>query len=440
MPPVRSDSSGGAGVASCARSRCRRSLVIAVGIVGLSAVPSMAQEATTTTAAPPTTQPATTEPASTAPTTAPVDPSSTTAAPSPDTTAAEVVTTLSPEERRAKAAAAGKLNAAVAADSEIAAGLRAINEEAQSTQSKVDQAQRRLEAAKLAIETATQELAESSQQQSQVEAQLLAKAVEGFKTGLEDSPGVFFSDQNMSQTIRQTRLLHQANKGTAELLDELRTLKEDQGVAQAQAEQAAADAEALQAEMGQELAVLQEQQKVQLRLKAEAESRISKWESELTAYAAEDQQIQKLIADSSATKVVQYQPRPPSTLGFQWPAEGPVTSGFGYRIHPVYGSRKLHSGLDVSGPRGTPISAAGEGIVLSAGWQGGYGNTVIIDNGGGISTLYGHMSQIKASVGDTVNRGDVIGLVGATGTATGNHLHFEVRVNGQATDPRPYLP
>jgi murein DD-endopeptidase MepM/ murein hydrolase activator NlpD len=420
------------------RSRVWRLLVAAVLLLGLGALPSGAQDPTTTVT------PTTVESTTTPPTT--VDPSSsvsdTSAPPGSDTTVPPPAapTTLSEEDRQAKAAAASKLNAAVAADSEIAAGLRAVNESAQATQSKVDRAQQSLEAARQAMETAAAELEASSAQQVVVEEQLLSKAVEGFKSGQEDPPSVFFTDRSMNQTIRQTQLLHQANKGTAELLEELRTLKEDQRVAQAEAGQAAQDAEALQTELSAELAILQEQQGVQLRLKREAESRISKWESALTAYAAEDQQIQTLIADSSATTVAVAAPRAPSAYGMQWPVEGPLTSGFGYRVHPVYGTRKLHSGLDISGPQGTPIASAGQGQVIFAGWRGGYGNTVIVDHGEGVTTLYAHMSQISVSDGASVERGDGLGLVGSTGTATGNHLHLEVRVNGEATDPRPYLP
>lgn len=328
----------------------------------------------------------------------------------------------------------------MAADSEIAAGLQAINEAAQATQSKVEAAQRSLEAARSAKETATAELATASTQQVEVEAQLKVKAVEGFKSGVEDPPSIFFTDRSVNQTIRETTLLHQVNKGTAELLEELRTLKEDQQEAQVQADQAAADAEALQAQLKVELDTLQDQQDVQLRLKREAESRISKWESALSSYAAEDKNIQDLISGSSPAKVTVTQLRPPSAYGMQWPSMGPVTSEYGYRIHPVYGTRKLHSGLDVSDPKGTPIAAAQGGTVIMAGVQGGYGNCVIIDHGDGVSTLYGHMSKINVSKGQQVNRGDIVGLVGSTGTATGNHLHFEVRINGEATNPRPYLP
>ncbi len=414
---------------------------MAVALLGLSAFPSAAQDTTPTTV---TTAPPTSDTTTAPPTSAD---SSTTgpASSSPETTAATTPapaapTTRSAADKKAKAEAAGKLNAAVAADSEIAAGLQAINEAAQSTQAKVEAAQRSLESARAAKETATAELANASTQQVEVEAQLKVKAVEGFKSGVADPPSIFFTDRNVNQTIRETTLLQQVNKGTAELLEELRTLKEDQQEAQAEADQAAVDAEALQAQLKVELDTLQDQQDVQLRLKREAESRISKWESTLSSYAAEDKSIQTLINGSSPTKVTITQLRPPSAYGMQWPVVGSVTSEYGYRIHPVYGSRKLHSGLDVSAPKGTPIAAVQSGTVLMAGVQGGYGNVVIVDHGDGVSTLYGHMSKINVSKGQQVDRGDVVGLVGATGTATGNHLHFEVRINGEATNPRPYLP
>jgi murein DD-endopeptidase MepM/ murein hydrolase activator NlpD len=348
-------------------------------------------------------------------------------------------TTLSAEDLANKAEAASNLNAAKAADSEIAAALADINEAAQATQSKIDRAQASLEVARATIATTTEELEASSSEQAVIEEQLLSKAVEGFKSGRED-PVPFFTDHSINQSIRQSQLLEHANKSTAELLEDLRALLEDRQVAQAEAMQAAQDAEDLEAELTAELDQLREQSTVQLQLKAEAESRIAKWEAELSAYAAEDDGIRQLIADSSAAALSAPIPAEPSSLGFQWPIVGTVTSEYGYRIHPVYGTRKLHSGMDISAPRGTPIAATSGGVVISSGWRGGYGNTVIVDHGGGVSSLYAHMSQLGVSVGQAVNRGDAVGLVGATGTATGNHLHFEIRENGSATNPRPYLP
>ena len=372
----------------------------------------------------------------------------------PDTTAAEESTTttaapaapatLSADERRRRAAAAGNLNEARAADEEIAAGLQAINETAQETQSKIDAARSRLEAARRTLETTSAELEESDGERAAIEEKLLAQAVEGFKTG-DDEPSVFFTDRNMNRAVRQTQLLEQANTSTADLLEQLRGLNEDRRVAQAEAEQAERDAAASEAELEAELERLREQETVQLRLRSEAQARIARWESELSAYAAEDAEIQRLIAQgrsgstgtpAPATPL----PREPSSLGYQWPINGTVTSPYGYRIHPVYGTRKLHTGLDIGAPRGTPIAATTDGVVIFAGSRGGYGSTVIVDHGDGLSSLYAHMSQINVSEGTTVRRGDIVGLVGATGTATGNHLHFEIRNNGTPTNPRPFLP
>jgi murein DD-endopeptidase MepM/ murein hydrolase activator NlpD len=346
---------------------------------------------------------------------------------------------LSAEEQQRKADAAGQLNAAVADDAEIAAALLEINESVQRLRSQVDDAQRRLDEARETEQTAADEVATSSDQQVVIEQQLSLRAVEGFKSGA-DNPGLFFSDQDPTDTLRQEHLLAQTNKTTSELLEELRILREDSEAARGEAAQAAVDAEALEAQLTADLAALQNQQDEQLALKNEAESRIAQWESELSALAAEDASIQDLISDSSATDVVVNRATTPSDLGFQWPVEGTVTSPYGYRIHPVYGTRKLHSGIDVGAPGGTPISTAADGTVIFVGSKGGYGNTVIVDHGGGITTLYAHMSSFSTSDGASVARGDVIGGVGQTGTATGNHLHFEVRVDGATTDPIPYLP
>lgn len=128
-----------------------------------------------------------------------------------------------------------------------------------------------------------------------------------------------------------------------------------------------------------------------------------------------------------------------SPIGAGW--ESVVTSEFGNRIDPFTGKRKGHTGMDLAVPTGTPIRAALPGTVtVSAYDQGGYGCYIMIDHGNGLSTLYGHNSQLLAQVGQTVEAGDIISLSGSTGRSTGPHLHFEVRVNGQRTDPRAYLP
>ena len=128
-----------------------------------------------------------------------------------------------------------------------------------------------------------------------------------------------------------------------------------------------------------------------------------------------------------------------SPIGENW--RSVVTSEFGYRSDPFTGETRGHTGMDLAVPTGTPIRAALPGTVtVSAYDRGGYGYYVMIDHGDGLVTLYGHCSQLLASVGRTVEAGDVIALSGSTGRSTGPHLHFEVRVNGQRTNPRGYLP
>ncbi len=124
-----------------------------------------------------------------------------------------------------------------------------------------------------------------------------------------------------------------------------------------------------------------------------------------------------------------------------WPREGKVNSEFGFRRNPFGGrTYEFHEGIDIDGERGDPVVAAGGGIVVKAGWQGGYGYMVEIDHGNGISTRYGHLSKIEVKVNEIVSKGKLIGLVGSNGRSTGPHLHYELRVNGKATDPRKLLP
>jgi murein DD-endopeptidase MepM/ murein hydrolase activator NlpD len=122
-----------------------------------------------------------------------------------------------------------------------------------------------------------------------------------------------------------------------------------------------------------------------------------------------------------------------------WPVNGPVSSPFGYRVHPIFGLRRLHGGIDIDSDSGTPIAAAESGLVLLAESYGGYGKAVVIDHGGGLTTLYAHQSKLAVSAGDRVERGSVIGYVGCTGFCTGPHLHFEVWEAGNRVDPMRYL-
>jgi murein DD-endopeptidase MepM/ murein hydrolase activator NlpD len=123
----------------------------------------------------------------------------------------------------------------------------------------------------------------------------------------------------------------------------------------------------------------------------------------------------------------------PSAAGLIWPVSGPITSPFGWR----WG--RMHEGIDIGVPSGTPIKAAAAGTIIYCGWEEGYGNLTVIDHGGNLATAYGHQSSIAVGCGQQVAQGQVIGYVGCTGHCTGPHLHFEVRINGSPVDPMGYL-
>ncbi|HEX8650207.1 MAG TPA: M23 family metallopeptidase [Pyrinomonadaceae bacterium] len=124
-----------------------------------------------------------------------------------------------------------------------------------------------------------------------------------------------------------------------------------------------------------------------------------------------------------------------------WPVAGPLRGGYGVRSNPFGGSSlEFHKGQDISAAWGTPVVGTANGTVVIAGWQRGYGWVVYLDHGNGLSTRYGHLSRIDVAVGQTIKRGEQLGLVGSTGRSTGPHLHYEVRMNGQPINPIPYLP
>ena len=126
---------------------------------------------------------------------------------------------------------------------------------------------------------------------------------------------------------------------------------------------------------------------------------------------------------------------PVYSSSYVWPCDGNITSEFGWRTHPIYGDSRFHAGVDIGASSGTPVACAGNGTVISAGWNGGYGNCVIVDIGNGLSAVYAHLSAINVSSGETVAAGQTVGAVGSTGDSTGSHLHYEVRLYGSPVSP-----
>ena len=209
---------------------------------------------------------------------------------------------------------------------------------------------------------------------------------------------------------------------------ELETARTEQETARTEQEKAKADLQAQEAEVdslieeisGQE--DLLEQQEAQLKAAADAmDDEIRRLEQEMAS------QISGVVSES----------------GFQWPLPASwntLSSLFGSRTHPITGKPNNHTGIDIPASRNTEIYAAKSGVVVTSTYNSSYGNYVVVSHSDGTSTLYAHMNSRNATVGQTVSQGQVIGYVGTTGSSTGNHLHFEVRVNGSRVDPVDYFP
>ncbi len=226
---------------------------------------------------------------------------------------------------------------------------------------------------------------------------------------------------------------------------EVTDLRDQAADALVAAEQARADAAARRQELDALVAARQAATaQIQAR-KVEEQTRLDAYEKEQASLATELRRVaaqERRAADEAARKARASGAAPPPVSSGQGelsrPVDGYITSGFGWRIHPIYGNRRLHAGTDFGSPCGTPVRAASDGSVVSAGWAGGYGNRIIVSHGSGTATTYNHLSRYAVR-GGSVSRGQVIGYVGTTGSSTGCHLHFEVRINGTPVNPMGYL-
>jgi murein DD-endopeptidase MepM/ murein hydrolase activator NlpD len=163
------------------------------------------------------------------------------------------------------------------------------------------------------------------------------------------------------------------------------------------------------------------------------------YERALAELEQNSREVEQMLRRLQRTRAGQQRLAQPYTGRLRMPIQGRLTSPYGYRIHPIYNVRKLHTGMDIAAASGTPIHAAGDGVVVFSGRWGGYGNCVILDHGGGTATLYGHCSRLAVPNGQNVTQGQTIAYVGSTGLSTGPHLHFEVRRDGHPVDPMGYF-
>ncbi len=361
---------------------------------------------------------------------------------------------------RDAADAASQIDALVADDEALIDALRELDDF-------VDLQHTRIEAAESAILAAEAEAAAA-----RAEAEWYVDEIETIRERLRQraiqayvQPPVDVVEQfstSLNESAVKLFLLDLAIGSELEITDELRTAEAQLEVVRRRALDRAEAADEERQAQQQRLADLQDARAAATELRLEIQSRIEEWNLVSADIERSDTEMEQEIfrieeeirrreeerrrqEEEARRRAIEEERRRheaehgPFEL-VAWPADGEKTSGFGPRVHPIFGTVRQHNGIDLGGDTGDRVRAARSGEVILAGQRGGFGNTIVIYHGLGYSTLYAHLSRIEVSEGQNVQSGDRIGAIGSTGWSTGPHLHFELRIDGKAVDPTPYLP
>jgi murein DD-endopeptidase MepM/ murein hydrolase activator NlpD len=354
-----------------------------------------------------------------------------------------------------EAAVLASYQTATARVTELNGRIAALDARIADVSAQLAAAEQRLAAAVAAVEAAEQRLAVARQTLAAAEDHLIEQAVSAyvgedmdFQLSTEFLSAVDLTSAQASRSYGQIVLSRQVSA-----IDEHRVARENAQIeatalaaardqATAARDQVADQRAELQTARSEVAAVHQQaaaEQATQRQLLGQVQAQRVAYEQRVAQLEAESRRIAELLRSRNRGGGGP----PPASINTRLSNPLPrmvITSGFGWRTHPVYGRRRFHAGIDLDADSGDPIYAAAGGVVAFAGWRGGYGNCVIIDHGGGVATLYGHMSAISVGTGQSLGQGAQVGAVGSTGLSTGPHLHFEVRINGEPVDPVPYLP
>jgi murein DD-endopeptidase MepM/ murein hydrolase activator NlpD len=344
------------------------------------------------------------------------------------------------EARRRRAAIAAKIDAARASDRQLENAVRALDAHILGQQAETDAARQAAAVAERELKELTAKLEATRKQRDVLRTQVKDRAIAAYINPTGTAIARVFTAKDITEATRKRELLDQVMSGNGELLDRLHATEEDLGIAQAAQAKVAERVAQRRRTAEARLVALKKVRYEQARLRGALQERIDHFLAEADVVARQEATLAAFIRTNSVPQRASRSAVDPGTdgrvsgAGLIWPVRGPVTSGYGMR----WG--RMHQGIDIGAGTGVPIRAAKGGTVTFAGTMSGYGNVVIIDHGGGFSTLYAHQSRLGSSVGQDVGQGQVIGYVGSTGHSTGPHLHFETRVNGSPRNPRNYLP
>jgi len=391
------------------------------------------------------------------------------------------------DKRREAADVAAELDALQAEDDELTAAIAALEAHIALQETRVAAAEEAIADAEARAVMARSQAEALDAEMVVIRERLERAAIDAFVAPRPDALAQLDDENLLDVELRQS-YVEEVVGDEYELIDELRVAQAAQADAIRRADEATREAEDERAALADRLVELDESRREVEALRAQVAERIDEWETvsreieeadaliaqqireleaelarqaaaeaqrlaeeEAARQAAEEAAAEEAAAedsdvevdeeagdDSAPSEIAEPQVDGAFTITHR-PVPGAVTSRFGPRVHPIFGTTRNHYGLDFNGSTGDSISAAADGTVITAGWMNGFGNVVIISHGNGYSSLYAHQSEVLVSLGDTVAGGERIGRVGSTGWSTGPHLHFEIRVDGTAVDPLPYL-
>ena len=346
------------------------------------------------------------------------------------------------EVRAKKARAAAQLNGLKASDDQLEKAVAALAAQVRAQNAKVASARQAVAVAEAEVKALETKIAATETEATSLQTAVVDRAVAAYVRPQQAAMAGLSGATSLEDASRRMAMQRQVANTDRDVLDELRKTREDLAVERQRADAARETAAKRRAAADQTLSTYKSNLAEKARMEAALDARITAVTGEVDALSKEEASVQSLInSDEARARSAARASRSGASgdsgrvsgAGMVWPVRGTVTSGYG----PRWG--RMHAGLDIASPNGTPIRAAKDGVVIFAGVQGGYGNVVIIDHGGGLTTLYAHQSRLGTTDGADVNGGQVIGFVGSTGQSTGNHVHFETRVGGSPQNPMRYL-
>ena len=316
--------------------------------------------------------------------------------------------------------------------------VQKLDEKIASSQTELDELNAKITELQTSIDQVGAELQKAEESYNSQKKLLDDRLVEIYEEGEIQYLDVLLSSKNMSEFLSTYFLVTELVDYDKQLLEDMSEKKHEIELSKEKLDNEQEELATIKANQTKTAKIVENTKTVRENFIAKLSEEEKQIQSQIEEYNRQldevNAEILKLAMDGIDTQYIGGE--------LAWPVPGytRITSKYGMRTHPITGVYKLHTGVDIGAPMGANFVAANDGIVVKAGYNGAYGNMVIIDHGGGIQTLYAHGSEITVNVGDTVKRGETVVLkVGSTGYSTGAHAHFEVRINGVTTDPLPYI-